>query len=47
MMCDACVVNGEELKPALHRILSDEQVEYLHIHNAEPGCFMCAVGRIE
>jgi len=47
MMADACVVKGSELKAVLQRLLRDDQVDYLHIHNAGPGCFMCAVGRAE
>lgn len=27
------------------RLLSDESVSYLHIHNARPGCYNCRVLR--
>ena len=46
MMRDACVVKGSDLVSVLQRMLGDEQIEYLHIHNAGPGCYMCAVERV-
>ena len=47
MMRDACVVKGGELEPVLQRMLGDDLVDYLHIHNAGPGCFMCGVERVD
>jgi hypothetical protein len=39
------VVKGVDLEPCLRRMLADDGVRYLHIHNAGPGCFNCAVVR--
>ena len=45
MMVAAEVVEGTELEPVLHRLLSEKAVDYLHVHNAKPGCFACRVER--
>ena len=45
MMVAAEVAAGSELEAVLHRVLSDEQVAYLHVPNAKPGCFSCRVER--
>ncbi|WP_281560550.1 DUF1203 domain-containing protein [Thalassomonas sp. RHCl1] len=46
MMIDAIVIPGRELKAAIETMFAREQVNYLHIHNANPGCFSCAVQRV-
>jgi hypothetical protein len=43
MMVAAEVVSGLELHEAIPELLAAPEVEYLHIHNAGPGCFNCAV----
>lgn len=45
MMVSAEVVNGTEIEDAIRRLFSSEQVSYLHIHNARPGCYNCTVVR--
>lgn len=45
MMRDAVVVPGTELEDAMARLLADDAVAYLRVHNATPGCFSCAVQR--
>ena len=45
MMVAAEVVPGSELEPVLDRLLTQETVDYLHVHNAKPGCFACRVQR--
>ena len=45
MMKDALVLEGRELKEALHKIFSDPDISYVHIHNAKPGCFNCVAER--
>ncbi len=45
MMVAAQTTPGTELADVLHRLLEDAGVCYLHIHNAGPGCFNCAVER--
>ena len=45
MMIAATVCEGPETAPAIDRLLDDEQVAYLHLHNAKRGCFSCRVNR--
>ncbi len=45
MMVDARVVEGRKLEDCIHSSFESEDVSYLHIHNAGPGCFNCAVER--
>ena len=46
MMIAADVLDGQGLATALHTVFADEQVAYVHLHNAKPGCFAAAVTRI-
>jgi hypothetical protein len=46
MMVDADVVQGHELEPVIERMFADDRVEYLHLHNAKPGCYSARVDRI-
>lgn len=39
------VVEGAEVEAALRRIFERAQVEYVHVHNAGPGCFAVRVER--
>jgi len=45
MMVAAEVVNGSDLEDTIRRLFANEQVSYLHIHNARPGCYNCRVVR--
>jgi len=45
MMIDADVIDGESLESLIERMLENEPVEYLHIHNARPGCYVGLVER--
>lgn len=45
MMVDAEVLQGIELQEVASRMLEDNGVEYLHVHNAKPGCFAVRVER--
>lgn len=46
MLVDADVVDGKECEVVITRFFEDEKVEYLHIHNAKPGCFAARVDRL-
>jgi hypothetical protein len=46
MMLIADVVDGSELEEHLGRFFRDPSVEYIHIHNARPGCYNCRVDRV-
>jgi hypothetical protein len=45
MMVGTEVVSGRELEKPIRRLFADEDVGYLHIHNAGPGCYNCRVVR--
>jgi Protein of unknown function (DUF1203) len=45
MMIEATVVEGANILESLHQLLGNKKVEYVHIHNAKPGCFACSVNR--
>jgi len=46
MMVDADVVHGTESEPVIRTLLNNSRVEYLHIHNAKPGCYAARVDRL-
>lgn len=45
MMVAADVVEGAKLRPVIARFLALPSVEYLHLHNAKPGCYAARVDR--
>jgi hypothetical protein len=45
MMVAAEVAKGSDLETVIQRLFADENVVYLHIHNASPGCYNCRVNR--
>jgi hypothetical protein len=47
MMRNADVVHGSELEPAIKAFLDDDEIEYLHLHNAKPGCYAARVDRLQ
>lgn len=44
-MTDALVCNGTDAIAAIQTMLAREDVAYIHLHNANRGCFSCAVER--
>jgi hypothetical protein len=45
MMIDADVVDGEHLESLIRRMLENNSADFLHIHNAKPGCYAALVER--
>jgi hypothetical protein len=45
LIVNADVCDGTEVGPVIERMLSDERVAYIHLHNAKRGCFSCTVER--
>lgn len=45
MMVEADVVHGSDAEPLIQRILSEPAVEFIHAHNAKPGCFAARIDR--
>jgi len=46
LMIEGGTVFGEKLETVIVQQLSNSEVDYIHIHNAGPGCFNCAVTRV-
>jgi hypothetical protein len=45
MMKHASVTEGQNLREQIIQIFENENISYIHIHNAKPGCFNCVVER--
>lgn len=45
MMKEADVVDGQNIASAIARMFDDKDIEYIHLHNAKPGCFAARVDR--
>jgi Protein of unknown function (DUF1203) len=45
MLLDADVAEGDALAATIERLLAPDEVAYLHVHNARPGCFAARVDR--
>jgi hypothetical protein len=45
MMIDADVIDGESLESLIQGMLENNSAEFLHIHNAKPGCYVALVER--
>ncbi len=46
MMIDARTVQGKDLEDTMQDVLANGRVEYMHVHNAGPGCYNCLVRRV-
>lgn len=46
LMIGAEVREGSEVRAELERLFANPEVSYVHLHNAKPGCFSCAVERV-
>jgi hypothetical protein len=45
IMKEATVVEGKNLNEQIIKIFENEEILYIHIHNAKPGCYNCVVER--
>jgi hypothetical protein len=45
MMLAAEVVPGEEVAAQLQQLFDGARIEYVHLHNARPGCYSCRAVR--
>ena len=44
-MLAADVVPGREMRSVIDAMFADANVEYIHAHNAKPGCFAARIDR--
>ena len=45
LMLGGVVIDGAKLQETAERLLGDDEVAYLHVHNAAPGCFAARIER--
>jgi hypothetical protein len=45
MLVDCDVAEGRDIEPIIGRLLGQPEVDYIHVHNAKPGCFAARVDR--
>jgi len=45
MMKASLVTEGQNLRGVLNETFNNQEIDYIHIHNAKPGCYMCEVVR--
>ena len=45
-MTDALVCAGSDVANAIQKMFGHDEVAYIHLHNANRGCFSCAVNRV-
>ena len=43
---EATVTEGTNLREILDNIFDNQEVSYIHIHNAKPGCYNCMAIRV-
>jgi hypothetical protein len=46
MMIDADVCDGADVRGVIDRMLANDEVAFIHLHNAKRGCFSCRVERV-
>ena len=46
MMKQCTVLKGGAIAEELNEMLTYKKVNYIHIHNAGPGCYLCSVHRV-
>jgi len=44
-MINAEVVDGHSLRHVINNFFDDKDINYLHLHNAKPGCYAARVNR--
>lgn len=45
LMKEASVTEGKNLREQIVKIFENDEIKYIHIHNAKPGCYNCMVER--
>jgi len=45
LMNQSQVVEGRDVSQVVQEFFANEKVQYLHLHNAKPGCYSCRVDR--
>jgi hypothetical protein len=45
LLVDAAIIDGAALEPELDRLLARDDVDFVHVRFARPGCFACRIER--
>jgi hypothetical protein len=45
MLLDADIVDGREIEGLIERMFELREAQYVHVHNAKPGCYAARVDR--
>ena len=45
-MVGAAVMMGTDIEAGIESLFAGDEVTEIHVHNAKPGCYMCAVRRV-
>jgi late competence protein required for DNA uptake (superfamily II DNA/RNA helicase) len=45
IMINANVVEGKVISETLHTLFANNDIAYVHVHNAKPGCYNCVAER--
>jgi hypothetical protein len=45
MMQRADVIQGQEARPVIESMFTDTSIQYIHVHNAKPGCYAARIDR--
>jgi len=45
MLLEADVIDGRDVEQLIEHMLHRPDVDYIHVHNAKPGCFAARIGR--
>lgn len=47
VMKEASVTEGSNFREQIQKTFENKEVQYIHVHNARPGCYNCVVERVE
>ena len=47
MMINASTIDGVNLVSAIQENFDNQKAEYIHVHNAKPGCYNCQINKID
>jgi len=47
MMIAADACDGADVRDVIERLMGDDAVSFIHLHNAKRGCFSCRVERVD
>ena len=46
IMIEAETIEGRELRSRIAAIFGNQEADYIHVHNAGPGCYNCQINKV-